>query len=140
MSQAENEPTTNHIMLKLTADEVSSLADRTYRRGISRVLDDMPSVQADMRQAARVIWALVTAYELAARAPATDAHHRGRALMVARIRSQVGFRVAFERNGRERDSQVAPTGERALKLALLMLAKLDDLRDGDMLLVTEVTR
>jgi hypothetical protein len=60
--------------------------------------------------------------------------------MVARIRSQVGFRVAFERNGRERDSQVAPTGERALKLALLMLAKLDDLRDGDMLIVTEVSR
>jgi hypothetical protein len=60
--------------------------------------------------------------------------------MVARIHPQVGLRVAFERNGRERDSQVAPTGERALKVALLMLAKLDDLRDGDMLLVTEVTR
>jgi hypothetical protein len=60
--------------------------------------------------------------------------------MVARIHPQVGLRVAFERNGRERDSQVAPTGERALKLAITMLAKLDDLRDGDMLLVTEVNR
>jgi hypothetical protein len=60
--------------------------------------------------------------------------------MVARTKPQVGLRVAFERNGRERDSQVAPTGERALKVALLMLAKLDDLRDGDVLLVTEVTR
>jgi hypothetical protein len=58
--------------------------------------------------------------------------------MVARIRSRVGLRVAFERNGRERDSQVAPTGERALKIAVVMLAKLDDLRDGDLLLVTEV--
>jgi hypothetical protein len=60
--------------------------------------------------------------------------------MVARIRPTIGLRVAFERNGRERDSQVAPTGDRALKVALLMLAKLDDLRDGDMLLITEVTR
>ncbi len=60
--------------------------------------------------------------------------------MVARTNPQVGLRVAFERNGRERDSQVAPTGERALKLALLMLAKLDDLRDGDVLLVSEVPR
>jgi hypothetical protein len=60
--------------------------------------------------------------------------------MVACLHPQVGLRVAFERNGRERDSQVAPTGERALKVALLMLAKLDDLRDGDMLLVTEVSR
>jgi hypothetical protein len=58
--------------------------------------------------------------------------------MPTRTRSQVGLRVAFERAGRERDSQVAPTGERALKTAVVMLAKLDDLRDGDMLLVTEV--
>jgi len=29
----------------------------------------MPSVQADMRQAARIIWALATAYELAAGHP-----------------------------------------------------------------------
>jgi hypothetical protein len=62
--------TTHHPgMMKLTAGEVSSLADRTYARGISKMLDDMPSVQADMRQAARVIWALVVAYELAAGHP-----------------------------------------------------------------------
>jgi hypothetical protein len=58
--------------------------------------------------------------------------------MPARTRPQVGLRVAFGRAGRERDSQVAPTGERALKVAVVMLAKLDDLRDGDMLLVTEI--
>ena len=57
--------------------------------------------------------------------------------MPARTQPQVGLRVAFERGGRERDSQVAATGERALKAALLMLAKLDDLRDGDILMVTE---
>jgi hypothetical protein len=60
--------------------------------------------------------------------------------MVARTRPETGLRVAFERNGRERDSAVTPTGERALKAAVLMLAKLDDLRDGDMLIVTEVSR
>jgi hypothetical protein len=58
--------------------------------------------------------------------------------MPARTRPQVGLRVAFERTGRELDSQIAATGERALKAAVVMLAKLDDLRDGDMLLVTEV--
>ncbi len=60
--------------------------------------------------------------------------------MPAHIRPDTGLRVAFERAGRERDSVLAPTGERALKVALLMLAKLDDLRDGDMLLVTEVPK
>jgi hypothetical protein len=66
---AATETTHDPLMMKLTADELRSLADRTYQRGISRILDDMPSVQADMRQAARVIWALVTAYELAAGHP-----------------------------------------------------------------------
>jgi hypothetical protein len=48
-----------------------------------------------------------------------------------------GIHVTFERGGREIDSATAPTGERALKSALLMLAKLDDLRDGDRLTVNE---
>jgi hypothetical protein len=37
----------------------------------------------------------------------------------------------------EIDSATAPTGERALKAGILMLAKLDDLRDGDKLTVNE---
>jgi len=57
--------------------------------------------------------------------------------MVARIQPQVGIRVRFERNNRRHDEEVAPTGERALKAALLMLARLDDLRDGDKLIVVE---
>jgi hypothetical protein len=57
--------------------------------------------------------------------------------MPARIHTRPGLRVTFERDGQEHDSQVAPTGTRALKIALLMLAKLDDLRDGDKLTVTE---
>ena len=57
--------------------------------------------------------------------------------MVARTRTHPGLRVTFERAGRERDSEVALTPERALKIAILMLAKLDDLIDGDRLTVTE---
>jgi hypothetical protein len=61
--------------------------------------------------------------------------------MVARLQSQSGLRVTFWRCGLERDSQVAPTPERALKIAILMLANLDDgLIGGDKLVVTEVAR
>jgi hypothetical protein len=60
--------------------------------------------------------------------------------MVTRVRllPKSGLRITFWRCGLERDSQVAPTPERALKTAILMLASLDDLIDGDRLTVTEV--
>jgi hypothetical protein len=57
--------------------------------------------------------------------------------MPGRTLTQVGLTVTFWRDGEEHDSAVAPTGERALKLGLLLLARLDDLRDGDRLAVTE---
>jgi hypothetical protein len=57
--------------------------------------------------------------------------------MPGRTHTALGIRVAFERNGREINSEIAPTGERALKAALLMLARLDDLRDGDRLTASE---
>jgi hypothetical protein len=59
--------------------------------------------------------------------------------MPARIAQQplTGLRVTFERGGHEHDSQVAPTPERALKTAILMLASLDELIDGDKLVVAE---
>jgi hypothetical protein len=47
------------------------------------------------------------------------------------------FHVVLERDGREVDAVTAPTGERALKNALLMLAKLDQLKHGDRLTCTE---
>ncbi len=56
--------------------------------------------------------------------------------MPARIQPLTGLKVTFWRCGRERDSQVAPTPERALKAAIVMLASLDDLIDGDKLTVT----
>jgi hypothetical protein len=56
--------------------------------------------------------------------------------MVARIQPLTGLKVTFWRCGLERDSQIAPTPERALKAAIVMLASLDDLIDGDKLTVT----
>jgi hypothetical protein len=57
--------------------------------------------------------------------------------MVARIRHDPGLTVVFRRGGREQESETASTGERALKLTIVMLARLDDLRDGDRLTVAE---
>jgi hypothetical protein len=48
-----------------------------------------------------------------------------------------GLRVTFHRDGREHDSRTAPTGERALNIGILMLARLDHLQDGDKLTVSE---
>jgi hypothetical protein len=53
-------------------------------------------------------------------------------------RARVGFRVIFERDGREVDAAIAQTGELALKAAVLMLSRLDALQDGDKLTCTEM--
>jgi len=45
--------------------------------------------------------------------------------------------VSFTRDNREVEQQVAGDGERALKMALLLLAALNELRDGDTLKCTE---
>ncbi len=47
------------------------------------------------------------------------------------------FTVALLRGGEVLDVRPAPTGERALKIALLMLAGMDALQGGDQLVVTE---
>jgi hypothetical protein len=41
------------------------------------------------------------------------------------------LRVTFHRDGREIDFEEAATGERALRVGLVMLARLDDLQAGD---------
>jgi hypothetical protein len=57
--------------------------------------------------------------------------------MVARILPAIGLRVAFERDGREQESETAPTGAAAVKMALLMIVRQDFLQAGDRLTVTE---
>ena len=57
--------------------------------------------------------------------------------MPARTNPQSRFTVSFLRDGDVLDARTAATGERALKIAILMLAELDDLQDGDRLTVTE---
>jgi hypothetical protein len=59
--------------------------------------------------------------------------------MVARILpTRRGFRIVFERDGQELQAEIAPTSERALRIALVMLAHLEALQDGDRLTITEV--
>jgi hypothetical protein len=43
--------------------------------------------------------------------------------------------VTFSNDGKEEETQLAASGERALKIALLMLARRDALRHGDQLTV-----
>ena len=50
----------------LTVAEVQHLADRLFSRGVSKLLDDMPSTQADMRAASQVIRALLNRVDRAA--------------------------------------------------------------------------
>ena len=57
--QAESTP----IMFELTADEVQSLADRLFARGISVLSLDQKEVRADLITASRALRELLRAYE-----------------------------------------------------------------------------
>jgi len=57
--------------------------------------------------------------------------------MTVHIQPNSKFVVTIFRDGEVLDARVAPTGERALKTSILMLAELDELRGGDRLTVTE---
>jgi hypothetical protein len=57
--------------------------------------------------------------------------------MVARTLPNSRFTIAFLRGGEVLDVRPAPTGERAVKVALLMLAGMDGLQGGDQLIVRE---
>jgi hypothetical protein len=58
--------------------------------------------------------------------------------MVARIRPAAGLRVTLHRNGNELESDIASTGEAAVKAAVLILIRQDALEAGDRLTVNEV--
>jgi hypothetical protein len=57
--------------------------------------------------------------------------------MVARIRPDVGLVVTFTRADGFSESITAGTGERALRGAIMILSRLDDLQAGDRLTVIE---
>jgi hypothetical protein len=57
--------------------------------------------------------------------------------MPAHINPNGKFVVTLWRGNAVHDARTAPTGERALKAAIVMLAELDALEDGDRLTVTE---
>ena len=57
--------------------------------------------------------------------------------MPAHIHPASKFVITVFRDNEVLDARTAPTGERALKAAILMLAELDALQNGDRLTVTE---
>jgi hypothetical protein len=57
--------------------------------------------------------------------------------MVAGTLPNSRFTVAFLRGGEVLHVRPAPTGERAVRIALLMLATMDALQGGDQLVVVE---
>jgi len=57
--------------------------------------------------------------------------------MVGHVNPNSKFTISFIRDGEVLDARTAATGERALKIALLMLATLDELQNGDRLTVAE---
>jgi hypothetical protein len=57
--------------------------------------------------------------------------------MVAHTRPGIGLLVTFTRDDEQIETITAPTSERALQGALMILARLDGLEVGDKLIVTE---
>jgi len=57
--------------------------------------------------------------------------------MPGHVIPQSKLTITFWRGGEVADARAAPTGERALKVAILMLAEQDVLENGDKLTVTE---
>jgi hypothetical protein len=55
-----------HMPTLFTANEILTLADRLYGRGISQMFDDSPSLQQDLRIASRILRAMIAKIDAAA--------------------------------------------------------------------------
>ena len=49
-----------------TAQEILTLADRLYGRGVSQLFDDSPSLQTDLRIASRILRSMLAKIDAAA--------------------------------------------------------------------------
>jgi hypothetical protein len=49
-----------------TPQEILTLADRLYARGVSQLFDDSPSLQTDLRIASRILRAMLSKIDAAA--------------------------------------------------------------------------
>ena len=58
--------------------------------------------------------------------------------MPAHIRTDRGLRLTLTNEGETLDTQVAATGEAAVKVAVMMLVSRDELRHGDQLTVRHI--
>jgi len=74
MSPPKGDPT-HRTPQKLTTNEAQKLADRLLSRGVSKLLDDQPELQRDMRMAAWVIRALLSKIDRAAAICSDAARH-----------------------------------------------------------------
>jgi hypothetical protein len=61
-------------------------------------------------------------------------------MMVARTRTEAELVVIFSRPGENDEAKIVPNGERAAKVAVLMIASRGVLHAGDQLLVQTMTR
>ena len=74
MSPPKDDPT-HQTPQKLTTNEAQKLADRLLSRGVSKLLDDQPELQRDMRTAARAIRARLSKVDHAAAICSDAARH-----------------------------------------------------------------
>jgi hypothetical protein len=58
--------------------------------------------------------------------------------MPAHVQPAASLAITFIRDGAELDHRTAPTGARAVSVAMHMLSTLDELQPGDKLVVTAV--
>jgi len=68
--------------ITLNPTELQTLADRPYSRGVSKLLDDSPSMQTDLRIASQAIRVLLNEIDKVA-AVANDVAHQLKNLRVA---------------------------------------------------------
>ena len=68
--------------ITLNPTELQTLADRLYSRGVSKLLDDSPSMQTDLRIASQAIRVLLNEIDKVA-AVANDVAHQLKNLRVA---------------------------------------------------------
>ena len=116
----------------MVGPEAQALADRLLSRSISTHSTASDQERRDLQLASRALRTLLDEVDRVASQcddTARPSDRRGRVLMALDR-----LIVKFHRGGRNIETEHASSGERALKIALLMLARLDDLQAGDALL------
>jgi hypothetical protein len=124
-------------MFCLTEKEIQSLADRFVLAGHQRSFHRMPAFEVGPHRGVEGIARPAAGVRKPRRLPASDSlDQRGR-LMPGHVKPLAKFTVALLRGDEVLDARTAPTGEAAVKVAILLLAAIDALEHGDRMTVTE---